>query len=174
MSIKTLITLTLTTIILTITATTVHGNTPTVYDILEQYSLPIGLLPNSVKSYTFSPDDGSFTVELEQPCYIQFDYLVYYATKITGKLNVGSITELSGIQVKRFLFWFNVDEIKVDLPTSDSIYFSVGIINKKLDIDQFESVRSCTDNALCGGFIRGGGFKVLFSVGVCFDWNSVR
>ncbi|PWA81558.1 hypothetical protein CTI12_AA186360 [Artemisia annua] len=105
----------------------------------------------------------------------QFDYLVYYASTITGKLNVGSITDLSGIQVKRFLFWFNVDEIKVDLPSSDSIYFSVGIINKKLDIDQFETVRSCTDNALCGGFGFRGGLKLwVGEIGVAAEGVNGR
>ncbi|XP_073140144.1 uncharacterized protein [Henckelia pumila] len=52
-----------------------------------------------------------------------------------------------GIEVQRFFFWFNVDEIKVDLPPSGSIYFNVGIINKKLDVDQFLTVRSCKDKA---------------------------
>lgn len=159
MAAKTLITilLTLVTVLTSTTAISVTDqptvisvtDQPTVYQILEKYGLPSGLLPNSVKSYTLSPDDGSFVVELEKPCYIQFDYLVYYDSKITGKLNVGSITDLDGIQVKRFLFWFNVDEIRVDLPSSDNIYFTVGIINKKLDIDQFETVHACTDNSLC-------------------------
>ncbi|ONH97251.1 hypothetical protein PRUPE_7G179800 [Prunus persica] len=31
-----------------------------------------------------------------------------------------------------------MDEIRVDLPPSYSIYFMVGIINKKLDVDQFQ------------------------------------
>ncbi|KAL8193282.1 hypothetical protein R6Q57_026863 [Mikania cordata] len=150
MAAKTLILLTLLTVISSTSA--VSDDQPTVYEILAKYGLPCGLLPDSVKSYTLSPDDGSFVVELEQPCYIQFDYLVYYDSKITGKLNVGSITDLDGIQVKKFFFWFDVDEIRVDLPSSDNIYFTVGILNKKLDIDQFETVHSCTDNALaaCG------------------------
>ncbi|XP_071707075.1 uncharacterized protein At5g01610-like [Rutidosis leptorrhynchoides] len=153
MAAKNLVTLFLT-LIIVITSTTALSVTdqPTVYEILEKYGLPRGLLPNSVKSYTLSSDDGSFVVELEKPCYIQFDYLVYYDSKITGKLNFGSITDLNGIQVKRFLFWFSVDEIRVDLPSSDNIYFTVGIINKKLDIDQFETVHACTDNALCPFF----------------------
>ncbi|KAH0729735.1 hypothetical protein KY290_000863 [Solanum tuberosum] len=47
----------------------------------------------------------------------------------------------------------NVNEIRVDLPSPGSIYFQVGFINKKLDIKQFETPRSCQDNALalCGG-----------------------
>ncbi|CAI9106748.1 OLC1v1005969C1 [Oldenlandia corymbosa var. corymbosa] len=130
---------------------------PTVYEILPKYGLPSGLLPDSVKSYTLS-DDGTFEVLLEKPCYIHFDYLVYYEKKINGKLSIGSITDLKGIQVQRLFFWFDVDEIKVDLPPSDSIYFTVGIINKKLDVDQFQTVHSCSDKALgfCGGSLRSG------------------
>ncbi|CAA2954790.1 Hypothetical predicted protein [Olea europaea subsp. europaea] len=130
------------------------NTTPTVYEVLEKFDLPRGLLPDSVTSYTLS-DDGKFEVNLKKPCYIHFDYLVYYEKKITGKLSIGSISDLKGIQVKRFLFWFNVDEIKVDLPPSDSIYFTVGFINKELDVDQFLTVHSCKDKALsalpCGG-----------------------
>ncbi|KAH0764940.1 hypothetical protein KY285_000811 [Solanum tuberosum] len=42
----------------------------------------------------------------------------------------------------------SVNEIRVDLPSSGSIYFQVGFINKKLDIKQFETPRSCQDNEL--------------------------
>ncbi|KAL7116255.1 hypothetical protein ACP275_04G231300 [Erythranthe tilingii] len=121
---------------------------PTVYEILPKYGLPSGLLPDSVTNYTLS-EDGDFEVTLAKPCYIEFDYTVYYEKTISGKLSIGSITNLKGIQVQRFFFlWFDVDEIKVDLPPSDSIYFTVGIINKKLDLDQFVTVRSCKDKAV--------------------------
>ncbi|KAJ9153355.1 hypothetical protein P3X46_026803 [Hevea brasiliensis] len=124
-----------------------------VYEILPKYGLPSGLLPDSVTNYSLS-DDGRFIVLLEKPCYIQFDYLVYYDKQISGKLNYGSITDLKGIEVQRFFLWFSVDEIKVDLPPSDSIYFQVGIINKKLDVDQFKTVHSCRNkvSGSCGGF----------------------
>ncbi|KAK4763081.1 hypothetical protein SAY86_008849 [Trapa natans] len=125
-----------------------------VHDILPQYGLPSGLLPDSVNSYTVDPD-GRFVVDLDGPCYIQFDYLVYYDKQVTGKLGYGSITDLKGIQVQRFFLWLSVDEIRVDLPPADCIYFQVGLINKKLDIDQFETVRSCRDkkkpSGPCGG-----------------------
>ncbi|EEF31516.1 conserved hypothetical protein [Ricinus communis] len=128
-----------------------NNSSSSVYEILPKYGLPSGLLPNSVTNYTLS-EDGRFVVVLGKPCYIQFDYLVYYETEITGKLNIGSITNLKGIQVQRFFLWFDVDEIKVDLPPSDSIYFKVGIINKKLDVDQFMTVHSCRDGVSGKGF----------------------
>uniref|UniRef100_A0A2P2MPM2 Uncharacterized protein MANES_15G105900 n=1 Tax=Rhizophora mucronata TaxID=61149 RepID=A0A2P2MPM2_RHIMU len=128
---------------------------PSVYEILPKYGLPSGLLPSSVTDYTIS-DDGSFVVVLDKPCYIQFDYLVYYEKRVTGRLSYGSITDLKGIQVQRFFLWFDVDEIKVDLPPSGSIYFQVGIINKKLDVDQFKTVHSCRAAGFgsCGGFLN--------------------
>ncbi|KAK2384248.1 hypothetical protein QL285_071611 [Trifolium repens] len=116
-----------------------------VYDLLPKYGLPSGLLPNTVTDYTLS-DDGRFVVYLENTCYIQFDYLVYYEKKITGKLSYGSISDLKGIQVQRVFIWFNVDEIRVDLPPSNSIYFQVGIINKKLNVNQFKTVHSCRNS----------------------------
>lgn len=118
---------------------------PTVYEILPQFGLPAGLLPDSVTNYTYSSSDGRFIVVLAKPCYIQFDYTVFYDTTITGKLSYGSITGLKGIQVQRFFLWFDVDEIRVDLPPSDSIYFQVGLINKKLDVGQFKTIHSCRD-----------------------------
>lgn len=126
----------------TCTSSPPPSEAPTVFDILPKFGLPSGLLPDSVQNYSLS-DDGRFVVVLENPCYIEFDYLVYYEKTITGKLSYGSITNLKGIQVKRFFIWFDVDEIRVDLPPSDSIYFQVGFINKKLDVGQFKVVRSC-------------------------------
>ncbi|CAN8300740.1 unnamed protein product [Cochlearia groenlandica] len=126
---------------------------PNVYDLLPKYGLPSGLLPDSVANFTIS-DDGRFVVYLSKPCTIEFDYLTYYDKTISGRISYGSITELKGIKVKRVFIWFDVDEIKVDLPPNDSIYFKVGFINKKLDIDQFKTVHSCGDNggvsASCG------------------------
>lgn len=120
------------------------NNYPTVYEILPKYRLPSGLFPDTVTNFTLS-DDGHFIVVLKKPCYVQFEYLVYYDREITGKLGYGSITDIKGIQVQRFFMWFNVYEILVDLPPNDSIYFLVGVFNKKLDVDQFKTVHSCRD-----------------------------
>ncbi|CAL0329669.1 unnamed protein product [Lupinus luteus] len=128
------------------TATPPPNNKPTVFELLPLYGLPAGLLPSTVTDYTLSDDDGHFVVVLDKPCYVQFDYLVYYDKTVSGKLSYGSITDLNGIQVERFFLWLNVDEIRVDLPPSNSIYFQVGLINKKLSVDQFKTVHSCRDS----------------------------
>ncbi|CAN4114111.1 unnamed protein product [Withania somnifera] len=132
---------------------------PTLYDILPDYGLPRGIFPDSVESYNLDKD-GNFEVFLKAPCYVEFEYLIFYAEKITGKLGIGSITELKGIEMKRFFFWFNVNEIRVDLPPpSDSVYFQIGIVNKKLGMHQFETINSCMKYGVlllssCGGSLR--------------------
>lgn len=119
-------------------------NPPPVSEILPQFGFPGGLFPSAATNYTLG-NDGRFAVELEKPCYVQFEYLVYYDKIIKGKLGYGYITELEGIKVRRFYVWFNVDQITVDLPPSDSIYFQFGLVNRKMDIDQFETVHSCRE-----------------------------
>ncbi|XP_057831920.2 uncharacterized protein LOC131042627 isoform X2 [Cryptomeria japonica] len=119
-----------------------HVSDQPISDILAEYGLPIGLLPDSVKSYSLA-DDGSFKVELGSPCYVQFNYLVYYEKTVTGKLSYGKITDLNGIQAKQFFIWVNVIGMEVDLPSGKFIYFNVGIISKKIEISWFKSVHSC-------------------------------
>ncbi|ONK80055.1 uncharacterized protein A4U43_C01F13340 [Asparagus officinalis] len=57
------------------------------------------LLPDSVKSFSVS-SNGHFTVNLQSPCYIHFDYLVHYADAITGVIKYGSTDELKGIKAE--------------------------------------------------------------------------
>ncbi|KAJ3698848.1 hypothetical protein LUZ61_002553 [Rhynchospora tenuis] len=131
-----------------VTSSPPPSNGTTVYDLLPQYGLPPGLLPDTVTSFTFSEDDGQFVVNLSGPCYVEFEYLVYYEPQITGVVRYGIVSQLKGIQVRRFLVWFNVDAIKVDLPSSEYIYFDVGWITKKLSADQFMTIHSCRSNGL--------------------------
>ncbi|KAJ3674588.1 hypothetical protein LUZ60_005204 [Juncus effusus] len=117
-------------------------NTTTIYDLLPLYGLPPGIFPDTVTSYTLS-DEGDLAVNLSAPCEVEFDYLTSYETSVTGVLRYGSLDGLKGIQVRKFLIWFDVDRIKVDLPPKSYIYFDIGWITRKLDVDQFETVHSC-------------------------------
>nr|CAD1840370.1 unnamed protein product [Ananas comosus var. bracteatus] len=58
---------------------------------------------------------------------------------IKGKLSYGAISDLSGIQAKKFFIWVPVTGI-VAHPDSRSIEFQVGFISESLPVDQFETV----------------------------------
>ncbi|RVX09661.1 hypothetical protein CK203_012194 [Vitis vinifera] len=91
--------------------------------------------------------------------------MVYYDRVISGNLKYGSITSLKGVQVQKFLLWLNVDEIRVDLPPSDYIYFHVGMINKKLDVKQFKKARSCRKPA---------SFQEIWSIMFCLAAEKIK
>ncbi|KAA8540956.1 hypothetical protein F0562_024906 [Nyssa sinensis] len=112
-----------------------------VHDLLPRYGFPKGLLPNAVKSYSLS-DDGTFIVDLERPCYVQFDELVYYDKKIKGKLSYGSVSDVSGIQAKKLFLWVSVTGINAD-SQSGMIEFRVGALSEKLPAKQFEAIPDC-------------------------------
>ncbi|XP_077225441.1 uncharacterized protein At5g01610-like [Tasmannia lanceolata] len=129
-----------------ITVSASNSETPnSVHDILPEFGLPKGLLPDSVTTYSLS-DDGTFVIELSHSCYVQFSDLVYYSNKITGKLSYGSISDLSGIQAKKVFIWVPVTGIEMD-PGSDEIEFHVGFLSEKLPAKQFESIPTCKNKA---------------------------
>ncbi|KAI6670832.1 hypothetical protein NL676_005717 [Syzygium grande] len=124
------------------------GGSGDVHDLLPQYGFPRGILPDNVASYSLS-DDGAFEVRLRGPCYVQFDQLVYYDRKISGKLSYGSVSGVSGIQAKKLFVWLPVTGIKSD-SGSGMIEFYVGALSEKLPAAQFEAVPACKSNA-CDG-----------------------
>lgn len=119
-----------------------------VHDLLPEYGFPRGLLPDNVKSYNLS-DDGSFEIQLDRPCYVHFDELVYYDKRIKGKLTYGSVGGVSGIQAKKLFIWVTVTGIEVD-STSGMIEFHVGALSEKLPVKQFEEVPQCKSKASVG------------------------
>lgn len=130
----------------TATATaTVSGSD--IHDILPEFGLPKGILPDAVESYTLSPSDGAFNVQLTRPCYVKFDdQTVYYSENIQGKLTYGSISDVTGIQAKQFFLWLSVTGMDLDTG-SNMIEFHVGVLSKKLPADMFLVVPDCKSKA---------------------------
>ncbi|KAK9122637.1 hypothetical protein Sjap_012239 [Stephania japonica] len=114
--------------------------TTEVHDLLVQYGLPKGLLPNVAKSYSLS-EDGEFKVELDRPCYVKFTDLTYYGTKITAKLSYGKLHDVSGIKVKKLFAWLPITGI-VD-SDFDTLEFQVGFLSEKLPTSMFREIPSC-------------------------------
>ncbi|KAG6528776.1 uncharacterized protein At5g01610-like [Zingiber officinale] len=117
-----------------------------VHDLLEKFGLPKGLLPHLADNYSLA-DDGSFEVRLEKPCYVQFTDLVSYAETITGHISYGTISEIQGIQVKKFFAWFSVTNIRA-VEESNSIEFNAGFLSEKLPWKVFENVPNCRNKGL--------------------------
>ncbi|CAN6317176.1 unnamed protein product [Urochloa humidicola] len=120
-----------------------HKNA-TLAELLPQYGLPPGVFPATVTAFSLA-DNGSLAVDLAGPCYVHFEYLTYFEPRVTGVLRYGSLSDL-----RRFLFWYNVIRIKVDLPPPPRyVYLDIGWITRKLSAADFQSPHSCDDSKRC-------------------------
>ncbi|KAK1644804.1 hypothetical protein QYE76_062609 [Lolium multiflorum] len=118
----------------------------TLYELLPLYGLPAGLFPSTVTAFSLA-DNGSLAVDLAGPCSVHFEYLTSFDARVTGVLRYGSLTDLQGVQVRRFLIWFDVVRVKVDLPPPPRyVYLDIGWITRKLPASDFEAVHDCEDS----------------------------
>lgn len=84
----------------------------TIYSVLPLYGLPPGIFPATVTAFSLE-EGGALTVNLSGPCYVEAGTQLYYAPTVTGVLRYGSLSDLHGLQTRRFLIWLDVDRIKV-------------------------------------------------------------
>ncbi|PIN08759.1 hypothetical protein CDL12_18656 [Handroanthus impetiginosus] len=117
------------------------GDKPTVYEVLQSYDFPVGLLPQGVTDYELNRSTGAFTVYLNKTCSFTINgYNLRYKTKVTGTISTDKINNLKGIQVKVLLFWVNIIEVTRD---DDEIDFSVGIASASFAVDIFYESPQC-------------------------------
>ncbi|GAA0176309.1 hypothetical protein LIER_29321 [Lithospermum erythrorhizon] len=128
--------------ILSFTSTCINSQASTIYEVLKEHGLPMGLLPKGVKEFALD-ENGKFVVHLDQPCNAKFENEIHYDRNVTGILSYGQIDGLSGISAQELFLWFPVKEIRVDVPSSGLIYFDVGVVSKQFSLSSFESPRDC-------------------------------
>lgn len=115
--------------------------TPTVYDVLQEYGFPVGILPKGVTNFELDRSTGKFTVNFNQTCSFTINgYKLRYKTKVSGVISDERITDLSGVQVKVLFFWLNIGEVTVD---GDELDFSVGIASADFPLDNFLDSPQC-------------------------------
>lgn len=124
----------------------VHSKTSSdasdVYERLEGYGFPEGLLPHTVTGYTFEPS-GKFTLYLESKCQVLVErkYPLVYKNVITGMLSYGKLQGLRGITVKAYYIWWNIYGIA--LGDDESLFFDIGILSTKFPCNNFDDPPVC-------------------------------
>ncbi|XP_055827863.1 uncharacterized protein LOC129896073 [Solanum dulcamara] len=121
-----------------------HPSSSSIYDVLNSHGLPVGLLPKGITNFSIDPASGRFEVHLPQSCAAQFETHLRYDSTVSGTLNYGQISEISGVAAQELFLWFSVKGIRVDIPSSGLIYFDVGVVSKQFSLSFFEIPRDCT------------------------------
>ncbi|KAL6527597.1 hypothetical protein OROMI_029408 [Orobanche minor] len=117
------------------------GDSPSVYEVLQSYDFPVGLLPQGVTGYHLNSSTGKFSVYLNKSCSFSIDsYDLKYKSTISGTISTDKIKDLKGIQVKVLLFWVNIVEVTND---GDELEFSVGIASASFPLDSFFESPQC-------------------------------
>jgi hypothetical protein len=118
------------------------GPASDVYERLEDYGFPVGLLPHIVTGYDLEPD-GRFTLYLESKCQVLVEgkYPLIYNKVITGMLSYGKLQGLKGINVKAFYIWWNISGIA--LGDDENLFFDIGILSTKFPCNNFDDPPIC-------------------------------
>uniref|UniRef100_A0A8I6XBV9 Uncharacterized protein n=1 Tax=Hordeum vulgare subsp. vulgare TaxID=112509 RepID=A0A8I6XBV9_HORVV len=96
----------------------------TIYDILPLFGLPAGVFPANVHRL--------LARRQRQP---------------RRRPRRALLRALRGVQVRRFLVWFTVVRVKVDLPPPPRfVYLDIGWITRKLPAADFQSLHPCEDS----------------------------
>ncbi|KAM7262630.1 hypothetical protein ACFE04_000313 [Oxalis oulophora] len=126
-----------------LSAIRVSSNQTSIYEILRDHGLPMGLLPKGISEYSFDPKTERFEVHMDQECNAKFESELHYSRNISGVFSVGSIRKLSGIKAQELFLWFDVKAIRVDMPSTGVIYFDVGVARKQFSLSLFENPKEC-------------------------------
>ncbi|CAN4113641.1 unnamed protein product [Withania somnifera] len=107
-----------------------------VYEELQHYDFPIGVLPEGVIGYELNPKTGEFSVYLNDSCRL-----------IKGVISKGRLRKLSGVSVKVvLLWWLNIVEV---MRSGDNLQFSVGFTSASFPIGSFERCPRCECGLYC-------------------------
>ncbi|GJM94014.1 hypothetical protein PR202_ga10623 [Eleusine coracana subsp. coracana] len=119
----------------------------TAYDELRVRGFPRGLLPSNVRGYTLDAGSGDFAVDLDSSCRIVLpagNYLASFNNRLTGRLDEGRISGLSGISVRAFFRWWSITGIRAD---GDQLVFEVGSVSAKFPARDFNASLECPGKA---------------------------
>ncbi|KAF8047901.1 hypothetical protein N665_2773s0006 [Sinapis alba] len=114
-----------------------------IYEILKENGLPLGIFPKGVTEFNFDSKTGRFSVYLKQSCDAKYETELRYDVNVTGTIGYSHVADLSGISAQELFLWFPVKGIRVDVPSSGLIYFDVGVIHKQYSLSLFDTPRDC-------------------------------
>ncbi|GLJ16686.1 hypothetical protein SUGI_0286570 [Cryptomeria japonica] len=120
-----------------------------VYEVLESYNFPKGILPTNAQGYVLNPD-ASFQVYLDKLCSfaIEAGYQLKYQSMISGKISPGYLKNLRGISVKITFFWIDISAVEL---RDGQLKFYVGFISAAFPLSNFYVCPTCGCGLDCSG-----------------------
>ncbi|CAN8306388.1 unnamed protein product [Cochlearia groenlandica] len=132
---------------LILTSLCVSGQKLNVYEVLQKYKLPRGILPHGVTDYELNTNSGRFIVYFNGTCQFPIDtYKLKYDSTISGVITPGHVRQLRGVSIKVLFFWLNLEHVARD---GDELDFSVGVASEELPVRNFVDSPKCGCGFYC-------------------------
>ena len=128
---------------------TAADETPSVYQLLQQFDFPIGLLPKGATGYELNNATCDFEAYLgDVACSFSLEgsYELKYKSTIKGKISKDKLTKLEGVSVKVVGMWMNIVEVQ---RRGDHLEFSVWIASANFPVVNFEECPQCGCGLKC-------------------------
>lgn len=121
---------------------TITDDAATVYDALEDFNFPVGLIPKGAVGYDLDQTTGKFHAYLNGSCSFSLEgsYELRYKSTIGGYISKNRLTSLTGISVKILFLWLNIVEV---VRSGNNLEFSVGIASASFPLDNFFECPQC-------------------------------
>ncbi|KAM6540929.1 hypothetical protein CsatB_005376 [Cannabis sativa] len=112
------------------------------YEVLQDFDLPMGILPKGVNSYELDRSNGRFYAHFNGSCSFSLEgsYQLKYKSTISGYISKDKLTKLTGVSVKVLFLWLNIVEVVRD---GNDLEFSVGLASASFSIDNFFECPQC-------------------------------
>lgn len=151
------------------TAAAGNDDSRSAYDIIQDFDLPMGLLPKGVTGYELDRSNGQFQAYLNGSCSFALEgsYQLKYKSTITGSISKNKLSGLTGVSVKVLFLWLNIVEVT---RSGDNLEFSVGIASAAFPIDNFYECPQCGCGLDCvNGQVR----KIKMNPLVSSIWKEI-
>jgi hypothetical protein len=121
---------------------TITDDANSVYEALEDFNFPIGLIPKGSLGYELDQNSGKFRAFLNGSCSFSLEgsYQLSYKSTISGYISKNRLTSLTGVSVKVLFLWLNIVEV---VRNGDDLELSVGIASASFPIDNFFECPQC-------------------------------
>lgn len=126
-------------------------DTPSAYEVLQEYDFPVGLLPKGVTGYELDLETGGFSAYLNGSCSFSLEnsYQIKYNSTIEGVIDKDRLKNLRGVAVKVLLLWLDIVEV---VREGDELQFSVGVASADFPVENFEECPQCGCGLDCNDF----------------------
>ncbi|KAL3717625.1 hypothetical protein ACJRO7_009118 [Eucalyptus globulus] len=125
---------------------------PSAYQVLQSYGLPVALLPKGITGYQLHEATGEFTASMNGTCSFTLEnsYQLKYEQSIEGVIERKRLRRLKGVSVKVTVVWLSIVEV---VRQGGNLEFSIGVASAGFPVENFPECPWCGCGLACNATV---------------------